>query len=285
MNPVNPSHDARRGETPTLAAAPDTATSVTESWHPSTKAPSLHLPLQLLLWVALAFPACGVGRETAAAAGSEQPSPSTGIPECDRYVAMIEQCLPQMPNEDRVAARFAVDQIRALVPTMAQRDGDAMARQCAENVESALRTNTYGCHDDAARAAGVLSPCDLVTREELERILGGRFADAERDGTTCTYPPVEGSMRFVEIDVAWSGGAEEMAAWRSGAGMVDRALEAASGEDVDLQDDLAGLGDEALFTMGMLQVRQGDAFFSLHAFGSSEAGALTVARKILSRLP
>ncbi len=78
---------------------------------------------------------------------------STGIPECDKYAAMVTACLPKMCEVDRIVVELALGMDQELLPTVVKLKGrQEAARQCAEQIDEAIKDDLYGCYAPKAGA-------------------------------------------------------------------------------------------------------------------------------------
>ena len=75
------------------------------------------------------------------------PPPSTGVPECDRYVAMVRACLPKMCEEERalreLELEFALETIAAVVK---HKGAAAAEKTCSADIAAEGGDDLYGCH-------------------------------------------------------------------------------------------------------------------------------------------
>jgi hypothetical protein len=157
---------------------------------------------------------------------------------------------------------------------------------------------------------GVNRVCGLVTRSEMESILGSPVEPPhdgdDADKTTCVYA-VPGGISAAEISVDWEGGP---AAWKGvslGKQLMDKT---ATGMGLgQFNEPVAGLGDEAFVQgvklpkldvpgsaplelgalasgHGVLWVKKGDAVMSITVANEEDAKekATAIARKALSRM-
>jgi hypothetical protein len=89
-----------------------------------------------------------------AAVLSDPPPASTGVPECDRYAAMVRACLPKMCEEERMLREmelgFAVETIAAVVK---EKGKAAAADSCIRDIAAELREDLYACHADSPSAS------------------------------------------------------------------------------------------------------------------------------------
>jgi len=80
----------------------------------------------------------------------QEPPASTGVPECDRYVAMVRACLPRMCEDERILREmelgFALETIAAAVT---HRGRASAAESCSRDVAAELRDDLYACHPES----------------------------------------------------------------------------------------------------------------------------------------
>jgi len=72
----------------------------------------------------------------------------TGIPECDTYFTMVEQCIAQkkMSPEDQQTSQSTVDRLRAMAPIARSPQGRAeLMKRCAASLETEQKSDKYGC--------------------------------------------------------------------------------------------------------------------------------------------
>ena len=113
---------------------------------------------------------------------SEPPSPPTGIPECDRFLAMVRACLPSMCEDERMLREmevgFALETIAAVVK---ERGKAAAADSCTRDIAAELREDLYACHADSPSASTrvELTPAGdaLVLRFSGPALAGAATAD------------------------------------------------------------------------------------------------------------
>ena len=96
----------------------------------------------------------GVFLMALAAVLSEPPPAATGVPDCDRYEAMVRACLPKMCEEERMLREmelgFAIETIGAVVK---EKGKAAAAESCSRDITAELREDFYGCYPDSASAS------------------------------------------------------------------------------------------------------------------------------------
>lgn len=94
---------------------------------------------------------------TAALAANRQsgvkPKP-TGISECDKYAAMVTACLPKMCEVDRVVVELDLGMQQQFLPDVVKLKGrQEAARQCAREIDEAVKEDLYGCYPSGAGAS------------------------------------------------------------------------------------------------------------------------------------
>ena len=139
--------------------------------------------------------------------------------------------------------------------------------------------------------AGVSAPgsssksvCSMLTKAEMEAILGGPLSHAVPNDspaqTVCTYTGAGG--RYAQVTVEWQGGASGMAGTN-----LAGALMGAAGGQVKTTTPVAGLGDEAVMLIGgVLNVRKGPALVTvdLRMQQDYEAKGKAIAERVLARI-
>ena len=113
---------------------------------------------------------------------SDPPPPPTGVPECDRFVAMVRACLPRMCEEERLLREmevgFAIETIAAVVK---EKGKAAAADSCTRDIAAELREDLYACHADSPSASTrvELTPAGdaLVLRFSSPALAGAETAD------------------------------------------------------------------------------------------------------------
>ena len=125
--------------------------------------------------------------------------------------------------------------------------------------------------DGAAKASG-RDVCSFISREEMSGAIGEPVVQTEARGETCSYW-TENQMASVEVEIAQSGGAEEMKAARDAArilGNMGRDMKGARSAEGDLgemlqgPDPVPGLQAEAFFGSNeQLHVLKGGSYFAV----------------------
>jgi len=110
---------------------------------------------------------------------------------------------------------------------------------------------------EPARASSKHDPCSLVTKEEMTQAIGVPIAEVKPDGSSCSYMPqnpAEGSATITST-ASREDTMALFAAMKTGDQMA--------GTHPDGPTAVATLGDESVYAMYALNVRKGDASFSI----------------------
>ena len=156
--------------------------------------------------------------------------------------------------------RYAFEQVSALVLTIA-----------AAGASSVQDTQTPR------------SPCDVLTKQEVEDVLGAKVSDPMRRGDACHFEPAGTPTRGVIVTVYWTGGERQMEAARMAERMF-RSSATLNKEFGQNNDDVKDLGDDASFPLKTLNVLKGDAFLKIDAERCTRQQAIALARKALVRM-
>jgi hypothetical protein len=71
----------------------------------------------------------------------------TGIPECDKYAAMVRACLPKMCEEERMLRDMELGFALEMIPKQVELKGRQEAAQtCARDIAKAIENDEYGCY-------------------------------------------------------------------------------------------------------------------------------------------
>jgi len=85
---------------------------------------------------------------------------STGIPECDKYAAMVTACLPKMCEEERLLVELDLGFHHELLPAIVKLDGRQKAASvCAQSIDEAIKEDPYGCY--APKTVGSGAPVSI----------------------------------------------------------------------------------------------------------------------------
>lgn len=118
-------------------------------------------------------------------------------------------------------------------------------------------------------------PCSLVTKDEVEAVLGATVAAGVADGDDCNYDAVNQGSAGARI--SWLHGHADAAMQGARAGI----------KMMNLGQPVEGLGDEAIFMApGVLYVRKGDDLITINLVLAPNAldKTKTLAAKALARL-
>ncbi|MDP9176061.1 MAG: hypothetical protein M3O61_00105 [Gemmatimonadota bacterium] len=161
----------------------------------------------------------------------------------------------------------------------------ARERQVAVTALARLPAGSSTTGASAAQPAlSARSACSLVTKAEMEGILGGPLTHAVATDspaqTACTYTGA--GSRYAQLTVEWQGGASGIA----GANLAGALMGAAGGE-VKATTPITGLGDEAVMLIGgVLNVRKGPALITvdLRMQRDYEAKGKAIAQLVIARI-
>jgi hypothetical protein len=120
-------------------------------------------------------------------------------------------------------------------------------------------------------AAAKSKPCSLVSKEDMEKILGIKIKELATTETICQYRNDEGYS--ADIDTTWQGGKE--------------AMESAKTYNANVMEKVSGLGDDAFFqAAGVMHVRKGDVYLVINSrvFPNERDTETLIARKALDNL-
>jgi hypothetical protein len=213
---------------------------------------------------------------------------STGHPACDRFIAMVNECIrTKMPVSERADKQQQIDHFREMLSNPML--GSTVATKCDENIRLEMQRDKYGCYAARAEAAGVQTACTLVTVDELSSILQLPYQAGTPGNSKCSYDPRDGAAgRGVTIEVAWRDGREQMKAWRAGVRMVRREMQKVSSTPAVEAVTIDGVADDAYLIaagfMPFLAVRRGEVAITVQAAAPRDQ-LIAIARKALARLP
>jgi hypothetical protein len=221
--------------------------------------------------------------------GPAQPaSNSTPSAACDDFVRIVTQCVEtKMPESERATERQNLamfKKMQASFPVAAGR----MASQCEANIRNAIRQDSYGCYGEEAAKRGIQTACSLLTRAELEGIVGVPLEDGVPLNMKCSYAFAGQPFREpLKITVRWHGGRDEVDAARAAQAMVNGRLAKETGtSDFVPGAKVDGVGDDAFFTLAgiwpMLQARLGDVSIGIE--GLERDPMIAIARLALPRI-
>jgi len=218
-------------------------------------------------------------------AGSQTPQ-TTGYPECDKFIQMVNECIrTKMPPSVRAEEQQRLDTFRGMLNFVA---GPALGEKCAENIRLEIQRDRYGCYAAEAARTGIQTPCSLVTQAEVQQIVGRPLRSGEHQGARCVYAAAGSLPLPVVIEVHWTDGREQLAAARDALRRPENKTRTATGDKTVVGTTVPGLGDDAFFLMAglmpLLHVRKGDAAIVVEAQGASDVQLVAIARKALERL-
>jgi hypothetical protein len=125
----------------------------------------------------------------------------------------------------------------------------------------------------ATEAAASSKPCSVVTRAEMEKILGSKIVKLTTTELTCNYFTDETTS--AEVDTTWTGG--------KGAFAQTKGFNSAPG----LAEPVSGIGDEAyLQAAGVLHVLKGDTYVVVNSrvYPNELETESAIARKVMEKL-
>ena len=114
---------------------------------------------------------------------TQPPAPGpTGVPECDRYVAMVRQCLPKMCGEDGALRELELDlALEAIAASVKVHGPQAAAKACIKDIEADIREDLYGCYPGSPAASQTVeiraSASGAVIRFEIEDLAAANQAE------------------------------------------------------------------------------------------------------------
>jgi hypothetical protein len=249
-----------------------------------------------VILTAISAIACGGSRgdstgSNSTAVGSTSTSDSTPngrATACDDYVRIVTQCIEtKMPEPDRTEEGQQLATFKKMLAQYSTAPETAAA-QCTANLRTAFRQDSYGCYTDEAAKRGIQTACSLLTRAELERIVGASLEDGVPDNMRCRYAFAGQPLRQpLLVGVHWNGGRDEVEAARGGQAIVNGRLGRESGQaDPVPGAALTGVGDEAFFVVAgiqpMLSARLGDVSIEIHGADRDQSAA--IARLALPRI-
>jgi hypothetical protein len=127
------------------------------------------------------------------------------------------------------------------------------ASSSAEPTAAAVTDSTTEAAIDAATAVAARSKqCSLITRAEMESILGAKIVKLTATEQTCAY--FTDAERSAQVEATWSGGKEAIAATKG------------FNNSEDLFKPISGIGDEAYFQAGgVLHVLKGNTYIVVNS--------------------
>ena len=89
----------------------------------------------------------------------------SGIPECDKYEAIVTACLPKMCMAERAVAELDLELHRQILPTLLQLKGRPAAVQaCVEKIDEAIQEDEFGCYSSLSGNKGRPGPAIRVDK-------------------------------------------------------------------------------------------------------------------------
>jgi hypothetical protein len=236
---------------------------------------------------------CGhAGAQSSQSAGGAKTADGTALPECDKYIRMVSECIAtKVPESERADEQARLDSFRDVL-THPMLTAFAANGTCKENIRHEWEQDRYGCYTNEAKAAGIKTACSFITAAELEAILKVPMKEPVRDESKCHYAPEKG-MSTATIEVHRTRGRDEMDGARSGLRIMTKRMKK-DVPDIDPTgilegETILGLGDDAFFmtagVMPFLYVRKGDASFNIEGYGDTKEQMIAIARTVLSRFP
>ena len=158
-----------------------------------------------------------------------------------------------------------------------------MVVACSKPNSGAIESASLQVASPQSASAQKPKACNLVTAAEVSAIVGSDVAATSDDTssvnvTKCAYQPVSGSsMPMIELTVEW--------------GMAEAAMVANSMmrrmENGELNDPLAGVGDQAFVIGPEAMIRHGDDLVRIMIYGTEDSMAATkrMFELTASRLP
>jgi hypothetical protein len=214
---------------------------------------------------------------------------STGYPACDKYISMVSACIKtKMPQEARAEEQQRLDAFRDMLVNSFL--GPRAAESCELNIRLEIQRDRHGCYAKEAAAAGVRTPCSLVTAAELGTILGASLEQGRPGNSACEYDSARTPGLGVRLEVAWSDGRDQMDAWRGGVDQVREQVRKTLGQSAPVSGEtVKGVGDDAFFVVAgftpMISARKGDVAVSVRAQGATRDQLIAILRSALQRIP
>jgi hypothetical protein len=214
--------------------------------------------------------------------GSETASNTTSSAACADYLRIVTQCIEtKMPEDERANERQNLAMFKKFRAA-------ATAERCAANLRNAIRQDSYGCYSEEAAKRGIQTACSLLTRVELEAIVGAPLEEGVPRNMKCSYAFAGQPFREpMKIAVRWHGGRDEVEATRGAQAMVNGRLAKDTGKsDFVPGAKVDGVGDDAFFTLAdiwpMLQARLGDVSIGVEGLEGDQM--IAIARLALPRI-
>jgi hypothetical protein len=119
--------------------------------------------------------------ELALAGQSSAKPAAAGIPECDKYEAMVAACLPKMCEAERIVAELDLELHRQILPAVIQHKGRAAAVQaCVEKTNEAVAEDAFGCY--ATKGGVTRRPASAVRVDKVQPTNTGVVMTLSGDG-------------------------------------------------------------------------------------------------------
>jgi hypothetical protein len=125
-----------------------------------------------------------------------------------------------------------------------------------------------------SEAAKNLDPCSLLTKSEVEEVLGQPVNDPDRKGTSCTYNTTD-TAQFASISVVAQPGVMSDYEFLKNENQTDKA------------QAISGLGDAAMYTTEtQLLVLKKDVVITINSFGKvTQDNLKALAEDAVARVP
>lgn len=162
-----------------------------------------------------------------------------------------------------------VNTAATVVPTSSSAEGAPAVPQVTDSISTAPGESAIA----AATAAASSKQCSLITRAEMESILGAKIVKLTATEQTCAY--FTDADRSVQVETIWSGAKEALAVTKG------------FNNSEDLFKPIPGIGDEAYFQAGgVLHVLKGNAYIVVNSreYPNELEIESAIARKIVANL-
>ena len=183
-------------------------------------------------------------------------------------VSTAEKSSTQVPPASSVTAT----EVAAAVTTSTDTTSTGPTSTDARSSEP-VSTETVSATAAETEAAASSKPCSLVTRAEMEKILGSKIVKVTNNEQSCSY--FTDDKNSANVDTIWTGGKESYAQVKG--------FNSAPG----LAQPVAGIGDEAyLQAAGVLHVLKGETYVVVNsrAYPNELAIESAIARKVMEKL-
>jgi hypothetical protein len=231
---------------------------------------------------------CGGSRATtdahAGKPGVSSTRPAAEASICDDYVRMVTQCIEtKLPESERAGERQNLVMFRKTLERF-----PTAATHCAANMRNEIRHDSYGCYADEAEKRGIQTACTLLTRTELEELVGSRLEGGVPGNEKCSYAFAGEPLREpLKIKVRWESARDDIDAARGAQAILNDKLTKVTGtSDFVPGAAVEGVGDDAFFTLAgiwpMLSTRLGDV--SIAVEGTDRDKLIAITRLALPRI-